>query len=298
MKKHLKNNGSKTTRCEYQAEQRKVKRKTRLRSWAFFLLCFIFSGILIFNLFIIFDWGKDNKKINDLEDEINKIVEVKEIDDEGEVINPPAVEVESDYWYYVNVPFHDVDFTQLLEKNPDTVGYINVRGTNINYPIVQTNNNDYYLTHAFDRSKNDAGWVYLDYRNDKEFNDDNTIVYGHGRLNKTVFGSLKNLLTKNWQSNKENYVITISTPTMNYVYQIFSIYTIESETYYITPKFDDSIKKMNFLNTMNERNTSGITTELNEFDKIITLSTCLNDNGWRIVVHAKLIKQQYKETTN
>ena len=289
---------SKLTRTSYQSEQRKVKRRTRLRPWAFILLCLIFGSVLIVNLFIIFDWGKDNKKINDLEEEIEEIVDIKEIEEEGEVINPPEPEVESDYWYYVKVPFQDVDFTQLLEKNPDTIGYINVRGTNINYPIVQTTNNDYYLTHAFDKSKNDAGWVYLDYRNDKEFNDDNTIIYGHGRLNKTVFGSLKNLLTKSWQNNKENYVITISTPTMNYVYQIFSIYTIESETYYITPKFSDSTKKVYWLNTMNERNTSSIQTELNEFDKVITLSTCLNDDGGRIVVHAKLIKQQYKETAS
>lgn len=288
----------KLTRSEYQSQQRKTKKRTRLRPWAFTLLCLIFGTILVINLGIIFDWGKDNKKINELEKEIEEVVEVKEIDDEGEVVNPPEEEPESDYWYYVKVPFQDVDFTQLLEKNSDTVGYINVKGTNINYPIVQTTNNDYYLTHAFDKSKNDAGWVYLDYRNDKEFNDDNTIIYGHGRLNKTVFGSLKNLLTKSWQSDKDNYVITISTPSMNYVYQIFSIYTIESETYYITPKFSDTAKKITWLNTMKERNTSTIQTELNEYDKIITLSTCLNDDGWRIVVHAKLIKQQYKETAS
>ncbi len=288
----------KLTRSEYQSQQRKTKKRTRLRPWAFTLLCLIFGTILIINLGIIFNWGKDNKKINELEKEIEEVVEVKEIDDEGEVINPPAEDPESDYWYYVKVPFQDVDFTQLLEKNSDTVGYINVKGTNINYPIVQTTNNDYYLTHAFDKSKNDAGWVYLDYRNDKEFNDDNTIIYGHGRLNKTVFGSLKNLLTKSWQSDKDNYVITISTPSMNYVYQIFSIYTIESETYYITPKFSDTAKKITWLNTMKERNTSTIQTELNEYDKVITLSTCLNDDGWRIVVHAKLIKQQYKETAS
>lgn len=60
----------------------------------------------------------------------------------------------------MDVPFYDVDFSQLLKKNLDTVAFINVKGTNINYPIVQTKDNDYYLTHAFDKSYNEAGWVF------------------------------------------------------------------------------------------------------------------------------------------
>ena len=132
----------KLTRTKYQSQRRKKMRRTRLRPWAFVVFCSIFVVIIVVNLITIFDWGKDNKKINDLEDEIQEIVEIKEIEDEGETVNPP-VEKESDYWYYVKVPFYDVDFTGLLEKNNDTVAYINVRGTNVNYPVVQTSNNDY-----------------------------------------------------------------------------------------------------------------------------------------------------------
>ena len=59
----------------------------------------------------------------------------------------------------------DVDFTELKQTNSDVIGWIQVNGTNINYPFVQTNDNSYYLTHAFNKSYNDAGWVFLDYRN-------------------------------------------------------------------------------------------------------------------------------------
>ena len=59
----------------------------------------------------------------------------------------------------------DVDIEKLIEQNDDTVGWINVNNTNINYPFMQTNDNKYYLTHAFDKSWNDAGWLFLDYRN-------------------------------------------------------------------------------------------------------------------------------------
>ena len=252
----------KLTRTKYQSQRRKKMRRTRLRPWAFVVFCSIFVVIIVVNLITIFDWGKDNKKINDLEEEIQEIVEVKEIEDEGETVNPP-LEKESDYWYYVKVPFYDVDFTGLLEKNNDTVAYINVRGTNVNYPVVQTSNNDYYLTHAFDKSYNDAGWVYMDFRNNKNFTDFNTIIYGHGRLNKTVFGSLKTLLNKSWQNNKDNYILAISTPDINYIYQIFSIYTIPSETYYIQTSFKDDNRRNLWITEMNKRNTSIINSPAN-----------------------------------
>ncbi len=283
----------KMTRVKYQNKRRKKMRKTRLRPWVFILLFLIFGIVLVLNLYFIFDWGKDNEKIKNIEEEIEELVEVKKVEEQGEAINPPD-DKNSDYWYYMKVPFYDVDFSQLLAKNPDTVAFINVKGTNINYPIVQTTNNNYYLTHAFDKSVNDAGWVYLDYRNSKQFDNFNTIVYGHGRLNNTVFGSLRNVLNKSWQNNKDNYTLTISTPTMNYVYQIFSVYSIQSETYYIKTAFNSDKSKTDWINTINARNVSSISAPANINDKIITLSTCLNDKGGRVVLHAKLIKRQSK----
>ena len=136
----------------------------------------------------------------------------------------------------------------------------------------------------------------MDFRNNKNFTDFNTIIYGHGRLNKTVFGSLKTLLNKSWQNNKDNYILAISTPDINYIYQIFSIYTIPSETYYIQTSFKDDNRRNLWITEMNKRNTSIINSPANINDKIITLSTCLNDDGMRVVVHAKLIKQLEKET--
>lgn len=90
--------------------------------------------------------------------------------------------------------------------------------------------------------------------------------------------------------------MAISTPDINYIYQIFSIYTIPSETYYIQTSFKDDNRRNLWITEMNKRNTSIINSPANINDKIITLSTCLNDDGMRVVVHAKLIKQLEKET--
>ena len=123
----------------------------------------------------------------------------------------------------------------------------------------------------------------------------NNIIYGHGRLNKTVFGSLKDTLDKKWQSNKDNLAIYISTPNENMIFQIFSIYTIKSESYYINTLFNNKNEKSKWLDTMIQRNTSAINTSVDTNDKILTLSTCLDDNGGRVVVQAKLIKTQKRQ---
>lgn len=277
------------TREEYR--EIKKKKKLVLKTWVLKVLIVLFSLALILSLLKIYFWTQDNKKIADITKEINEIVTPTPIEEEGELINPPEDKA-NDYWDYVKLPFYEVDFTALKEKNPDTVAFIHMQGNNINYPVVQTDNNDYYLKHAYDKSKNSAGWVFMDYRNNITTLSDNTVIYGHGRLDETVFGSLKNALTANWQANKENYVIWLTTEKENLVFQIFSIYTIPSENYYIETDFSSSADKEKWLNTMKERNTTSFDTSVNTNDKILTLSTCQNNNGGRIVVQAKLIKRQ------
>lgn len=64
----------------------------------------------------------------------------------------------------------------MLQKNSDTVGWIKVDGTKVNYPVVQSSDNSYYLNHAFNGSSNIGGWIFADYRDDfKEFG--KTLLY-------------------------------------------------------------------------------------------------------------------------
>lgn len=277
------------------------KKRFRLKTWAFWLFFVIFAGTILYSGFKIYTWMKDNNEINNLEKEINNLVEYEYTNEPGTLVNPPEIYKEdekdkapayiSDYWYYVKFPFYDVDFTELITKNSDTIAYIHINNTNVNYPVVQTTDNEFYLTHAFNKKENDAGWVYMDYRNKLDPMSDNIVIYGHGRQNNTVFGSLKKALTETWQNNKDNFIINISTPNTNYIYQIFSIYTIESESYYIQTDFYTSEEKQKWIDVMVSRNTAkNINAIVDVNDKILTLSTCYNDDGIRIVVQAKLLK--------
>ena len=146
---------------------------------------------------------------------------------------------------------------------------------------------------SFNNNYSKAGWIYADYRNSSNLLDKNNIIYGHGRLDGTMFGTLNNVLTEDWLNNKSLHLIKLSTLNYNSLWQIFSVYTIYKESYYITTKFSD--KSFNkFIKTIKDRSIHNFNTSINNNDKIITLSTCLDDFGNRIVVHAKLIKKETK----
>lgn len=269
----------------------KTKRKRRLKKWVLFVFVIIFCITFLFCLFILVNWNKDNQNtanvVKDIDDTITQVDEKNTMN-----VNEPK-DKESDYWYYIKIPLIQVKFDELIKKNNDTVGWINVNHTNINYPFVQTSDNEYYLNHSYDKSKNDAGWVFLDFRNHKNLSDKNNVLYAHSRLDKTMFGSLSNVLKKNWYANKDNHVIKISTPNEDSLWQIFSVYVIKEETYYITTSFKDDEEYQNFLDTIKKRSKYNFNTSLNTNDKILTLSTCYSDTK-RTVVHAKLIKMSKK----
>jgi sortase B len=275
--------------------KKRKRKKKKNTTWIFVILCSIFISIIVFCLIKIFIWGKDNKDtskvINDITNAVN--VTLRDDDDNTELVNDTNEEETSDYWYYIKFPLIDVDITELKEKNSDTVGWINVNNTNINYPFVQTKDNSYYLNHSFDKKYNEAGWVFLDYRNNNDLNNKNTILYAHSRLDKTMFGSLSKVLKSSWYNNKDNHIIRLSTDTENTLWQIFSVYKIPEESYYITTNFNSNKEYTKFLNTIKQRSIHNFNTNLDANDKILTLSTCYSDTE-RTVVHAKLIKRSPK----
>ena len=282
------------SRVVYQQNKRR-KKKLRFRKWVIVVFLIFFLSIFSFSAYQVYSWHNDNKKIETIADDVVKKTKVKEKEDteNTENVNPPDNK-DNDYWNYIKMSLLEVDFNELLAKNSDTVGWIQVKGTNINYPIVQTTDNSYYLNHAFDKTSNDAGWVFMDYRNDAVNFNQNTILYAHSRLTGSMFGSLKNILESSWYTNKNNHIIRLSTPTENTMWQVFSVYTIPKESYYITPSFNTLEAYSEFLNTIKGRSEVEFSGTVNTDDKVLTLSTCRDNFGNRIVMHAKLIKKELR----
>jgi len=273
---------------------KKKKRKLTFKLWILIILSAIFLSMFAVSLINIFFWVDDNKESKENLEEINEIVnvETKEDTEETELVNRP-LDNNSDYWYYTTFPLIDVDLTELKKKNSDTVGWINVNNTNINYPVVQAKDNDYYLHHSYNKSYNEAGWIYLDYRNSPDFSGKNNIIYGHHRKDNTMFTTLLNALNYNWYINKDNHIIRISTESTNTLWQIISVYKTPVESYYIKTNFYTDNEYKTFLDTIVGRSIHNFNTDTTIEDKILTLSTCYTDDI-RLVVHAKLIKKEIK----
>lgn len=270
----------------------KKKEKKKLKNIIPILLMIVFGVILIISIIKIIGWNKDNdntsKQIEIVQDEA-KIEEVED-DDNTEIIEQPVkLPKANPYWDYIKMNMINVDFTELKKINNDVKGWIQVNGTNINYPFVQTSDNKYYLNHSFNKSLNYAGWVFLDYRNNLT-NNKNTIIYAHGRIDKTMFGSLRNILSSGWLNNSNNYVVKLSTEKENTLWQVFSVYHIPTTSDYIQTEFSSDDEFLQLITKLKDRSMFNFNTDVNSNDNILTLSTCYSDTE-KVVLHAKLIKK-------
>ena len=222
-------------------------------------------------------WYIHNKQNEKIMQEISRTISVVE---DGQNIESEVKKEERDY---------EVDFNTLKKVNSDTIAFLKVNGTQIEYPIVKTRNNEYYLNHSFDKKYNAAGWIFADYNNKFDGSDKNIVIYGHNRKNGTMFSTLKNVLHKQWYNNPENLKIQFITEQEQTVYEVFSVYQIEVESYYLQTEFRNDKGYESFIETIKGRSIKDFGINLNTDDEILTLSTCANDNNYRVVLHARKI---------
>ena len=158
------------------------------------------------------------------------------------------------------------------------------------YPVVKGTNNSFYLNHCFDKSNNSAGWIFADYRNKFDNTDKNIVIYGHIIRDGSMFGSMLNILNAKWYENEENTNITLYTENEKCMYKVFSIYKIENEDYYIKTEFKNDNEFEDFIKTLKKRSIKDFNVDVSKDDNILTLSTCANNNKYRVVLHAKKVK--------
>ena len=185
------------------------------------------------------------------------------------------------------------DLAALLTVNNDVIGELKVNNTNVDYPVVQADDNDYYLDHNINRQKNANGWIFMDYRNNPMNLDKNNIIYGHNMYYSGVmFGTLHKTANKGWYTNPDNQIITYNTLYEKMKFQIFSIYRVPKTNDYLKVYFSDDEDFMAFVEMITTRSIYNFNVPLNADDTILTLSTCSNNGTKRLVIHAKLIKDE------
>ena len=221
--------------------------------------------------YILYNNYESEHKVNEIKNDLQLLMSAEDDSDEPkDIIN---------------------SYDKLLEVNSDMVGWLIVKGVDIDYPVVRTTDNSYYLQRNFYKEKDYNGWVFMDYRNNVEVLNDNTIIYAHNRFTSGVmFGQLPNIRKSAWHKDKSNYDITFNTLYETGTWRIFSYYGIDVTSDYLVTTFVDEKEHQEFLDMITERSEYDFETEVTPDDKIITLSTCL-DNNQRFVVHAVLIEE-------
>ncbi len=254
------------------------------------ILCLFLISSLVF--YVFYSNYSSMQKVDDIKDDINKIIEEqkKEI-----VIKPPdtTTPVEDEP---INEPeekkkeITNMEVASLLEINKDIVGWLKVKNTNVDYPVVQANDNDYYLSRNLKKQKDPSGWIFLDYRVDKVNLNQNNIIFGHNMYYSGVmFGTLYKVNSSNWYKNEENQIIEFDTLYGKMKWKIFSIYKINVTNDYLITNFSTDEKYQNFIDMITDRSIYTFNTPVSTKDKILTLSTCSNNGTKRLVIHAVLL---------
>ncbi|MBR3881743.1 MAG: class B sortase [Clostridia bacterium] len=235
------------------------------------ILFVVFFFLFIFSLVNLIRWGIYNGKAESLKAKLIK-TSFKETlkKDEDLLINP-------------------VDFKSLTDINTDTVAWLKIPGTSIDYPVLQTTDNDYYLHKDFNRKYNTCGWIFMDYKNNSKMIDKNTVIYGHNIKSGIMFADLQKV-----QSNElgEEVLIELYTPLKKMIYRVFSSYMAKPDNYAIKSNIVDDDTQEKYIEEMLERSDIEYNVVPDKTDQLLTLSTCDKSGRKRILVHSVCIKSE------
>ena len=193
-------------------------------------------------------------------------------------------------------------YQSYIDKNSDFVGYIKIDGTAVDYPVVQCNDDEFYLTHNFDKQPEERGAIYMSSACDSSLRDFNTVLYGHNWLDTTMFSEVTKY--ENIDFYKEHPVIHFDTAYNDMEWKIFAVFITnadenEDDGYifnYIYPHLGGE-NFSGYISEVNKRTLYKTGVDVNSSDKILTLSTCsrkMDVSGYkadaRIVVAARLVR--------
>lgn len=241
------------------------------------LVTLIAVGVFVYSLYqlvpSLYDYYKNDKTLEGVQQIYETTLDVKDEEINGDTTRS--------------------SFLPLQEINTDIVGWITADNTKIHYPILQAEDNDFYLTRNYQKEETRAGSIFLDYRNDKNLeNNWNTIIYGHRMKDGSMFGQLKKYLEEDFFH--DNPTVYLDSIYEGYDVEIFSVYQTTTEFYYIETEFSDGPDYQQFIEQLQERSLYKSDVEIGPDDQIVTLSTCdygVDSLEGRLVVHGKLVKR-------
>jgi sortase, SrtB family len=259
-------------------------RKTTAGDVLWWIVLIIAIGTLIFSAYkaipLFLEYKEGTDEYNDLQQYMSvSVPDIKGEPDVAVVEGEVVVEAEPE-------PGPSIDFAALRAVNEDVVGWLYIEALeDINYPIVQGQDNDYYLHRTVKQTYNFAGSIFLEMTNKPDFSDPHSVVFGHNMKNGSMFGQL-NQFRKAEVYNKSRY-LWICTPDKNYKYEIFSVQEVFSDGEEYTLFSGPSPDLVDYVKRMEQQSEVAFPEiEVNEDSKILTLSTCTTNTIKRLIVQA------------
>lgn len=255
-------------------------------------LLFVYEGIVLFQWFftgrITDNLGhniKDNVTMLPTSLAPNEVLDIS-----GDVISvelPSGTEPAEDFFDMLNV-----NLSEVKAQYPAAVAWVKVPGIGesvgdkppaLEYPVAQSSDNEYYLTHSIDGTLSRSGWVFADYRQDLSFLPRNVILYGHNMTDGSIFGKLVQTFKEDWWGDKKNQYIYLQTSTTTAVYQVFNVMQVDSAKIHYARRDLTTDTMAEYLEEMSQYNLlAGKLAYKEKFtgnEDIITLSTCADANG-------------------
>lgn len=185
----------------------------------------------------------------------------------------------------------DIDFDKLREINPDIVGWIYYEGTNINYPIVQGSDNDYYLHITFEGTWAIGGTLFVDAITEEPFRQFNTIVYGHHMQDHSMFGDIQDL--KDPEYCKEHPQFELITPEGKYHLKICAFLNQPADSDIYMTNFHAEEGMQQYIDVIRSLASYTTSEDMTTDDRLVVLSTCAYEyQDARYMVICKMVPWQ------
>lgn len=179
------------------------------------------------------------------------------------------------------------DLEALRAINPDVVGWIMIPETELSYPVLQAENNDYYLNHTWTGERSAVGAIFMECTNPSDFSSFHTILYGHRMNNESMFGALKHYERIDfWQEHPSVYLVSDSGV---HIYDVFAAHEVGVKEMVYRLNLAESGLQQQFISFCLERSVIDTGVIPRPEDRILTLSTCtVRGHTTRWVVQAVL----------
>ena len=253
----------------FDAKEKKIKRSKIINR----IILIICACVFVFAAFKLVSILLEYKKGNDIYDNI-----------EGNILEDKPVNITiGDDNQDVTVPFV-YNHQALLNINPDGLGFLYVPSVDIRLPIAQTTDNDFYLTHTFDKTYNGNGCLFVDYRITNKLKANHVLIYGHNMNSGAMFGSLSRYETPSFYQTEGNDVFYIYTEDVIRKYKIFTVYITDPISDTFTFNFSNLAGLREYAKNVQGQSLYNTGVDITNTTQIVTFSTCTNNSKQRLIV--------------